>query len=1711
MRLDDYNERDIRQEQAKLDSIDQQHFLSPLEETPGYLIATANHQIPNGDLSVMDEKPLIHGLGGAVAGAIAGGEIGSALGLVGMLGGAIVGAATGYDWRFTAATVVSGTAQVANGVNTIANVLEGKDLEQGAIDPHSVMKSFDDNLDAYYTINQDSVDTAGFILGSLVPGIAGTKVFNYGSAALNAAVRGGQVGSNMASATGLLASMRAEQLALATETFKTTGQVFTYFNKNVIASLALGAGDQALQTMAFEAGVQAVMSQSPMLKEQDYGDIATNILHAGLYGGAIGGVIEGVGGIAGIKKALGKADLATRSHEWQAGVKAGTAFDEAYLTNVDSAIALPETPVAGLEEVSIRKAAQKSNSIDDANRRLLQEITTGKGDAVIANNFHELVGITGQSVLDKSKLILGLEELGRVNVIGATEKELGKLTKKAQEMIPLSEEELKLVNGKSVKFVQIWGDKKGTITDLAGVNAKTIWNQTKAGQAIQVTANNVQAGGKVYDIKLAQLHDSTKVTDIAAANAREIWAIKSPPLKSGQQIGEYDFALLRKAAKDLANSADTLTTEIKVIEANGGWSRTITSSQEALDILNENLPKAKQFLRERSLVVPAESVERLTDEEVAHILNVKLGWVDGTAVDIANPYNDTHAIQSYVKDHIDATTGKIKKAYRDEDILLHPQTTKAIYNTGKISDWEATALPIQVYIKQQQALLTEVADRAVAHVLGPTSEQFISSTELDMKQVTRNKIGGSAIAATNSDYGTQGSFFERIGHVVNKAKTELSNKIETAWTPVAYKILGETNTDSAIELSTLMNKIRTYPDRYVIDDITGGQGLILDEYAKYLRAAEAGESYTMKAKISIEAPDLIPIKSAKVMRLVEVHRDLNAARLAKFSTIRGVSGNGVVRSGEHIYFPPPDIREYKHFALITDPSITGTGHGKMIYAATEEKLEQMIALVPEEFKAGVVRAPKVKTKEDIERWHKAIGDFKNSEAMTDNYFDAALHKSGAASDYILKTDGKLIVDELKQWHIKQEHTMLREAVSLKYFKEFQELKNLGEREAGIRLSTFTSKSAAKFAKENTDNPYMSYIRTALDIPNSEQIPLRTTQDWADTQVSKVWDTFTDAFYNTKSPEELDKINKLVQDAGIKTINYDATNIALANHRIPKGALSTFTRRANAILASIILKPSVLNAVNNIVGMNVLLAPEMNYVINAIKTGDREAIGALADTAHVVIPGTEHSFLSTTKLITNAVKEFTGNPEARKWLLDRGISVRHSQEVSDVVDVLALTGREYELDLAGKISLAYDKAIRLGKQAEKITGNSYAEELTRGVSALIMKQLTDTAVKAGSMSPQVAETYIQTFVNRVNGNYLASQRPMMFNGPIGQSVGLFQTYMVTLIQQSMRHVAEGSGKSLALMLAAQGTIYGMNALPGFQQLNTNLVASFASNKDNNDVFSMIYRTMDKQAADWVMYGALSNSLGLLSPELKLNMYTRGDVNPRNVSVVPISPADYPISVASAKFFGNLVDMFDKGVMQQAPIATTFLQGLEHNGLSRELSGIAQFLEGFTNPQSRSYSTTSGGSLVQANDMFSLTSLVRLAGAKPLDEAIAQDLAFRQVAFKAKETDRMKAFGEGIKAKFIGTGELSDDDLLEMQRKYVSIGGKQDGFNKYITSLYVEANVALPNRVAKNYTEKMRRKLASPESYQMQLLMGGRPTDGDFYKPVASELGALSMAD
>jgi hypothetical protein len=285
---------------------------------------------------------------------------------------------------------------------------------------------------------------------------------------------------------------------------------------------------------------------------------------------------------------------------------------------------------------------------------------------------------------------------------------------------------------------------------------------------------------------------------------------------------------------------------------------------------------------------------------------------------------------------------------------------------------------------------------------------------------------------------------------------------------------------------------------------------------------------------------------------------------------------------------------------------------------------------------------------------------------------------------------------------------------------------------------------------------------------------------------------------------------------------------------------------------------------------------------------------------------------------------------------------------------------------------------------------------------------------------------------------------------------------------------------------------MSGLPAFQAINTHIVGGAAGNGDHTDMFAKAYASMDKDVADWFMYGALSNVGGLIHPGLKTNMYTRGDVNPRNITVVPLNPADIPAVSIGARFIGNFVDTVDK-IAGGGSVTTSLLQGLEHNGISRPLTGLAQVLEAF-GPTGKSYATSRQGSLIAANDLMSMVNLTRLAGAKPMDEALALDASYRSTVYKAKHDDQMKALGSTIKSKVIGNQELTEDDLHSFQQEYIKLGGKQNGWNRYFARLQKDANVSVSNRISKL--------MKSQDSIHMQNMMGGIQLN-DFTQPESEE--------
>jgi hypothetical protein len=363
----------------------------------------------------------------------------------------------------------------------------------------------------------------------------------------------------------------------------------------------------------------------------------------------------------------------------------------------------------------------------------------------------------------------------------------------------------------------------------------------------------------------------------------------------------------------------------------------------------------------------------------------------------------------------------------------------------------------------------------------------------------------------------------------------------------------------------------------------------------------------------------------------------------------------------------------------------------------------------------------------------------------------------------------------------------------------------------------------------------------------------------------------------------------------------------------------------------------------------------------------------------------------------------------------------------------------------------------------------------------MDQITSLAVEHGLMQPSEAKAYINTFVNRVEGNTIASQRPAMFQGPIGQSLGLFQSYQFNLMQQLFRYVGEGSGKEAAMMMGLQGTLFGLNGLPGFQAINSHVVGNLSGNKNNTDLYDMTYGIAGKTAGDFLMYGIPSSII-------QTNLYSRGDINPRSLTIVPNSFKDIPAISAYTKVFGSLYETTQK-IQGGGNVWESILQGIEHNGISRPLAGLAQVAQATTG-NGQVFSTSSQGTILGSNDLMSLASLSRIAGGRPLDEAIINDGMYRITAYEAQQRSNMKQLAETVKSTTIQGQTPDSDSISKFAAAYAANGGKQAQFNQFMMHAYTGANTS--------QAERIRQQLSSPFSQKMQILMSGRDPASPSYQ-------------
>jgi len=1576
-----------------------------------------------------------------------------------------VAAALGNAPSFLAVSIASSLNSFYNSGVAIGNLFGAEENKTDYRDTAEFVSSYDDDLGKYYEQNKSAADLAGFIGSSFVPGLAGIKALRAGQGALRAAAAG-EVGSNFRLATNLLAPTMETYVKREAADLAAKSASFSFGNANAIKALASGTQQGILESLAFETAVAATMFKSPILEEMDFGDIVKNIAFGTVIGGGIGAIGAAAGTYFGVKRLVSNADArqlaAVKSTQLSSSTADTAISDKIVVAAADRQILMQEiTP----DMIKARKVAQgesgesltadaiageaaKTNRLRiDNMQKLDNEIRINirklAKDDTLGNDFADITSKLGNKGTQET--FKNLKTLTRVAEESSFETRVKDLIK--QGLAKTTKQAEKQITDESFINIRMHSGNIGE-TSAGSVGVPRLADKFKPEQIKKLAA---KARTSVTDKTDFRSVKNARDVELRWINARSL----TLPLNAKSVVGSHDLPFLDKALRDKVESI------------------TISNNGNALD--NQTLVGTdairQHFYKAKAEVIEAQKQLKHTSNFIELASDVRRDFIEGAAKS-KDPVINYHAQDSYAKELSDFLGRPVTAA----DLYVKPRFGKATYDTTKVSDDAGHVLDGMALIKYREKLAVEATNKVFASYARELAETFPTISE-DMLR-SANRSGGGAGVFTNAGgaYGSLEQTTSYIGSLTSELTRTKINTLTDSINPVAVKLAQ--NPAEAVRFSTINEIIANSPEKYVLSD--AGHALIPQKIRDYQRALDNGEDVA-PPELFKGTVEEIPLRNPSSLDdtvlsdAVNMHIALNGTRNQTWKELHAVQGNEDRKALDVFYPIRPNPRDYRHIAFVKDETLVGVGHTKMLFANTSKELEDQIAKVPSEYK--------VYTKGQSEEFYNARGEWIYDKTLHDNYINTDLLSRGISARFFPQTDPGKIVNGWLQDHVAKENALIKQMVLAKYEKETNELKRLGDQFTNIAGSKTGKDSVTDVVTSSDKNPYLAQVKAMLNITKTDEVPLlNTVNQTLDRFVSRAWNKATEIFERQGgkfTPEKSDEINNVFEELGFKTAYYDAATNLMANSSVPRGTLTSFIRKSNAFLTTTILRLDPFNALNNLLGNTVLFSAELKSLTSAISKGSTEGAGELAKIMKIGVPGVDGDLISSpSKLIANSLARLHG--DGRKALLAqyklRGLLPDLSDQYYKSLDAMTLTGKESVHDMSKKseqLSAAWES---FGKQGEKLTGNRWTEQFNRLIAADVMKQITEVGVKHGVIDDKIAWAYVNTFTNRVNGVIRAAERPLMFQGPIGQAIGLFQSYQFNLMQQMFRYIGEGNGKAVAMAAGLQGSVYGASSLPGFNLINSSLVGSASGNPEHKDLYSATNILFGKQGADWLMFGAPSNVL-------RASLFTRGDTNPRTWSIVPnpTNPADIPFISSFAKVFGSTKQTLTD-VAGGAPVWNSFLNGIEHMGLSRPLAGMAQTARAFTNEDGKVTSTQANGTILGTNDLVSWATMTRLAGAKPIDEAITSNAFFRVQGYMAADREKRAKLGTALKLNLQGNGVVDGNQIGEFAQRYMELGGRQTGFNTWVMEQYKNTD--------RSRAEALANGLSSSYSRYMQDIMGGR---------------------
>ena len=981
-----------------------------------------------------------------------------------------------------------------------------------------------------------------------------------------------------------------------------------------------------------------------------------------------------------------------------------------------------------------------------------------------------------------------------------------------------------------------------------------------------------------------------------------------------------------------------------------------------------------------------------------------------------------------------------------------------------------------IYTKQ-----LEVSEAAyqTAKLYGIQVPDMIKNALTDLREFGLNgatPLDHTSVSGSTAFTNASGRMF-KMNTQANAIAAYLHGEIEKLNTSVARELSSDIRAilqaapgESSREVMQLVHKkvhgggTKWYDAADVVGDEAYRGYYISREWAKDLIKPSAEE---LSAAEKLE--ELLGAPMAEIAKNTFKVTDRNVLGfLTKYSKLEGIGRKVQLRTqaarginvldqipGE-LYFPPLDITKSPYFVMVrdnADSAIGGFSRTSFVHANTEKALVERVNLLQREFgdRFEILRP------QDIQLNKTLKGEFEYSRNFYSYSLDNELHSKGVFSEFAPRNVEEIL--EEAQAHLMRTNRRNMRMLLKDMTGDFiDSMHRLSDTLDPFTRSVHGTAGQKTFNRLASDNPYSRVVRTMLNIAPGEEAggvlgAYSAIQNrfvtWVDDIATQTRNFYAATKMNSPHQERLaeEKLNRLIEES--KKFGMDLSDMTLpilkdAELKYGKVAFSSgVVQKLNSLSYLFTLGIDTANFLVQSLSMPITINSAIRSMINdappEIANGLKNI--SVAGTAGRVASKATGDFFRDILEIRRFDKLRRGytldSDEASKlikWLSSpRG---KFFQEM-DTNGLLPPSTRQLMIDVNDITNLSVINSevlsSKLKRAAEIVSGPSrYAEVLQRYVSLKTAAAIADTLGLQGAQRLNM----LHSFATQSGGVYTAAQRPGMFQGAIGGSIGLYKSYAINLMQAFGRHIEDRDIKGLLAIAATQGTIFGAKSVPGADAINQYIIKQ--SVEDQQDLFTLSDMIMGKDGANAMLYG-------LPSMFLHMNLYSRGDLRPTGVIGNPLDLASYP---AANQLFQVGAAIAEAGSLigNGAPVGNSLLQAAAHQSLSRPTARVSEYFLG--------YQTSKQGGVISpvkdnAEDLFKWRLLIRAAGAKPIDEAILSDAYYRETQYQRDRDADSKALRNATKNSIMGDGDLDMDGIID---HHLRNGGNVKDIRRWIRDQY-----------------------------------------------------------